>query len=236
MKGRQIRCLKCILRATNHSTVSPATGHGPEGCATAGIQFAWRSGLPWPDDRPRRYRFLRLLARKSTRTPIPSRPANGSRPSTRWSKPKAASARPSCCASCSTTPARGACRCRRCSTRPYKNSIALAEQPQFPGNLELESRISAIVRWNALAMVVRANRAHPELGGHIASYASAADLFEVGFNHFFRAPTTWCTSSRIRRPAYTREHSWKAGSPRRTSPTTAAKPAARACRPIATRT
>jgi pyruvate dehydrogenase E1 component len=70
---------------------------------------------------------------------------------------------------------------------PYKNSIALAEQPPFPGNLELESRISAIVRWNALAMVVRANRAHPELGGHIASYASAADLFEVGFNHFFRA-------------------------------------------------
>jgi pyruvate dehydrogenase E1 component len=70
---------------------------------------------------------------------------------------------------------------------PYKNSVSLAYQPQFPGNLELESRISAIVRWNALAMVVRANRAHPELGGHIASYASAADLFEVGFNHFFRA-------------------------------------------------
>src|SRR4051812_5071674 len=69
---------------------------------------------------------------------------------------------------------------------PYKNSIALAEQPQFPGNLELEARISSMVRWNALAMVVRANRAHPELGGHIASYASAADLFEVGFNHFFR--------------------------------------------------
>jgi pyruvate dehydrogenase E1 component len=69
---------------------------------------------------------------------------------------------------------------------PYKNSIALAHQPQFPGNLELESRISAIVRWNALAMVVRANRAYAELGGHIASYASAADLFEVGFNHFFR--------------------------------------------------
>src|SRR3954467_15864561 len=68
---------------------------------------------------------------------------------------------------------------------PYMNSVALADQPQFPGNLELESRISAIVRWNALAMVVRANRAHAELGGHIASYASAADLFEVGFNHFF---------------------------------------------------
>ena len=70
---------------------------------------------------------------------------------------------------------------------PYKNSVALAEQPQYPGNLELEQRLSAIVRWNALAMVVRANRAHPELGGHIASYASAADLFEVGFNHFFHA-------------------------------------------------
>ena len=70
---------------------------------------------------------------------------------------------------------------------PYKNSVALADQPQFPGNLELESRIASIVRWNALAMVVRANRAHPELGGHIASYASAADLFEVGFNHFFRS-------------------------------------------------
>jgi pyruvate dehydrogenase E1 component len=70
---------------------------------------------------------------------------------------------------------------------PYKNSIDLSDQAQFPGNLELESRISSIVRWNALAMVVRANRAHPELGGHIASYASAADLFEVGFNHFFRA-------------------------------------------------
>jgi pyruvate dehydrogenase E1 component len=69
---------------------------------------------------------------------------------------------------------------------PYKNSIALADQPPFPGNLELEQRISSIVRWNALAMVVRANRAHAELGGHIASYASAADLFEVGFNHFFR--------------------------------------------------
>jgi pyruvate dehydrogenase E1 component len=70
---------------------------------------------------------------------------------------------------------------------PYRNSVVLADQPQFPGNLEIESRLSALVRWNALAMVVRANRESPELGGHIASYASAADLFEVGFNHFFRA-------------------------------------------------
>lgn len=69
----------------------------------------------------------------------------------------------------------------------YCNTISLAEQPQYPGNLEIEQRLISLVRWNALAMVVRANMAHAELGGHIASYASAADLFEVGFNHFFRA-------------------------------------------------
>ena len=70
---------------------------------------------------------------------------------------------------------------------PYLNTISLADQPPFPGNLEIESRLSALVRWNALAMVVRANAVSAELGGHIASYSSAADLFEVGFNHFFRA-------------------------------------------------
>ena len=70
---------------------------------------------------------------------------------------------------------------------PYCNTISLAAQPQYPGNLEVEARLSALVRWNALAMVVRANKAHPELGGHIATYSSAADLFEVGLNHFFRA-------------------------------------------------
>src|SRR6202171_3242221 len=70
---------------------------------------------------------------------------------------------------------------------PYISTIALSEQPPYQGNLEIESRISALVRWNALAMVVRANRASGELGGHIASYASAADLFEVGFNHCYRA-------------------------------------------------
>ncbi|MBK9082089.1 MAG: alpha-ketoglutarate dehydrogenase [Rhizobiales bacterium] len=70
---------------------------------------------------------------------------------------------------------------------PYRNSIPLERQPPFPGDLAMEERITAIVRWNALAMVARANQAYGELGGHIASYASAADLFEVGFNHFFRA-------------------------------------------------
>ncbi|PWG65412.1 alpha-ketoglutarate dehydrogenase [Sediminicurvatus halobius] len=72
-------------------------------------------------------------------------------------------------------------------TTPYRNTIPLEAQPPYPGDRSLEARLGAIIRWNALAMVVRANRAHPELGGHIASYASAADLFEVGFNHFFRA-------------------------------------------------
>jgi pyruvate dehydrogenase E1 component len=70
---------------------------------------------------------------------------------------------------------------------PYLNTIGLREQAPFPGHLEIEQRLAAIMRWNALAMVVRANAKHGELGGHISSYASAADLFEVGFNHFFRA-------------------------------------------------
>jgi pyruvate dehydrogenase E1 component len=70
----------------------------------------------------------------------------------------------------------------------YLNTITVQQEPPFPGDLATEERIASINRWNALAMVVRANQAHGELGGHIASYASAADLFEVGFNHFFRAP------------------------------------------------
>ncbi len=70
---------------------------------------------------------------------------------------------------------------------PYRNSIAPEKQAPFPGDLALEERICAIIRWNALAMVVRANQAYGELGGHIASFASAAELFEIGFNHFFRA-------------------------------------------------
>lgn len=69
----------------------------------------------------------------------------------------------------------------------YRNSIPVSAQPAYPGDLELEERITSIIRWNALAMVVRANRAYGELGGHVASYASAAEIFELGFNHFFQA-------------------------------------------------
>jgi pyruvate dehydrogenase E1 component len=68
----------------------------------------------------------------------------------------------------------------------YRNSISLEKQLPHPGDVALEERITSMVRWNALAMVVRANKAYGELGGHIASYASAAEIFEVGFNHFFR--------------------------------------------------
>ncbi|MFC0397022.1 alpha-ketoglutarate dehydrogenase [Paraburkholderia rhizosphaerae] len=75
----------------------------------------------------------------------------------------------------------------RTRVTPYENTIALEQQGRYPGNIELEEKLAAALRWNALAMVVRANKAYGELGGHIASYASAADLFETGFNHFFRA-------------------------------------------------
>ncbi len=70
---------------------------------------------------------------------------------------------------------------------PYVNSIHVSEQAQFPGELAIEEKIGSLIRWNALVMVARANAAYGELGGHIASYASAADLFEVGNNHFFAA-------------------------------------------------
>ncbi|TMI07550.1 MAG: alpha-ketoglutarate dehydrogenase [Betaproteobacteria bacterium] len=68
----------------------------------------------------------------------------------------------------------------------YRNTIPREQQREYPGDLALEQRITSIVRWNALAMVVRANVAYGELGGHIGSYASAAEIFECGFNHFFR--------------------------------------------------
>ena len=68
----------------------------------------------------------------------------------------------------------------------YINTIAADEQPPYPGNRELERRIKSIIRWNAMAMVVRANRQAPGIGGHISTYASAATLYEVAFNHFLR--------------------------------------------------
>src|ERR1051325_6693323 len=70
---------------------------------------------------------------------------------------------------------------------PYINTIPADRQPVYPGSREIERRIRTLVRWNALAMVVRANREEAGIGGHISTYASAATLYEVGFTHFFRA-------------------------------------------------
>src|SRR5687767_8887496 len=69
---------------------------------------------------------------------------------------------------------------------PYINTISPAEQPPFPGSREIERRIKSLVRWNALAMVVKANKLEEGIGGHISTYASAATLYEVGLNHFFK--------------------------------------------------
>jgi len=69
---------------------------------------------------------------------------------------------------------------------PYVNTIPADEQPPYPGNREIERRIKSIIRWNAMAMVTRANRENSGIGGHISTYASAATLYEVAFNHFFR--------------------------------------------------
>ncbi|HEY3790084.1 MAG TPA: pyruvate dehydrogenase (acetyl-transferring), homodimeric type, partial [Urbifossiella sp.] len=73
-------------------------------------------------------------------------------------------------------------------TTPYVNTIAADDQPAFPGNREIERRIKSIVRWNAMAMVLKANK-NTNVGGHISTYASAATLYEIGFNHFFRGRT-----------------------------------------------
>src|SRR5215469_2329596 len=69
---------------------------------------------------------------------------------------------------------------------PYINTIPAEKEPTYPGNREIERRIKSYVRWNAMAMVVKANRLHPDIGGHISTYASSATLYEVGLNHFFR--------------------------------------------------
>ncbi len=71
----------------------------------------------------------------------------------------------------------------------YVNTIPLKQQKAFPGNRDIERRIKSLIRWNAMAMVVQANRNNPGLGGHISTYASAATLYEVAFNHFFRGRT-----------------------------------------------
>ncbi len=72
---------------------------------------------------------------------------------------------------------------------PYVNTIPASLDEPMPGDQQVERRLRSIIRWNAMAMVVRANKESSELGGHIASYQSLADLYEVGFNHFWHAPS-----------------------------------------------
>ncbi|MEM9943166.1 MAG: pyruvate dehydrogenase (acetyl-transferring), homodimeric type [Planctomycetota bacterium] len=72
------------------------------------------------------------------------------------------------------------------SNSAYINTISTKDQPPYPGNREIERRIKSFVRWNAMAMVVRGNKATPGIGGHISTFASSATLYEVGYNHFFR--------------------------------------------------
>ncbi len=73
-------------------------------------------------------------------------------------------------------------------TTPYVNTIPVTQQPPYPGDQAMERRIKSLIRWNAMAMVVKANRLHEGLGGHISTFASCATLYEVGFNHFFHGP------------------------------------------------
>jgi pyruvate dehydrogenase E1 component len=71
------------------------------------------------------------------------------------------------------------------ATTPYINTIPLEKEPPFPGDRQMEQRLRALIRWNAMAMVARANK-HTSVGGHIASFQSSATMYEVGFNHFFK--------------------------------------------------
>ena len=72
---------------------------------------------------------------------------------------------------------------------PYVNTIRREDEPRLPGDPSLERRVRSLIRWNAIAMILRANKESSELGGHIASFQSAALLYEIGFNHFWHAPS-----------------------------------------------
>ena len=72
---------------------------------------------------------------------------------------------------------------------PYVNTIPREQEPLMPGDPNLEWRLRSLIRWNAMAMVVKANRTDGDLGGHISSFASLANMLGIGFNHFWHAPT-----------------------------------------------
>ena len=78
---------------------------------------------------------------------------------------------------------------------PYVNTIPVKDQAAFPGNREIERRIKSIVRWNAMAMVVRATNRGGGVGGHISTFASSATLYEIGYNHFFKVVVRMVTQA-----------------------------------------
>ena len=117
---------------------------------------------------------------------------------------------------------------------PYVNTIPRDQEPWFPGDEYLERRIRAFIRWNAAVMVTRANHRSEGIGGHLATYASSASLYEVGFNHFFKArptaaPATSSSSRAMPPRASTGGHSWRGVSPRPSSTISAKRWAGSAC-------
>ena len=120
----------------------------------------------------------------------------------------------------------------------YRNTIPVESEGLYPGDLGIEERITSIVRWNALAMVVRANVAYGELGGHMAATRrlrrSSKSVSTTSFGRTRVAAATWCSSSRIRRRASMRARFWKGGFPKRTWRIFGRRLAGRACRRIRT--
>ena len=121
----------------------------------------------------------------------------------------------------------------------YINTIPPQLEEHSPGDAEIEHRIRSYVRWNAMAMVIRANK-HTNVGGHIASFASAATLYDVGFNHFWRAQTDTFGGDLVfvqghSPPAFMRAPLCWAGLPKNKWTTSARKSTARGLRPIRTR-
>ena len=118
-----------------------------------------------------------------------SRPANGSIPSKTSSTATAPTGRTSCSTRRSPPPGRSGANLPFGATTGYLNTIPVDQQAPFPGDVELEWRIRTINRWNAMATVVRRNKVSSEYGGHIASFASSAVLYDIGLNHFWRTRT-----------------------------------------------
>jgi len=124
------------------------------------------------------------------------------------------------------------------ATTEYINTIPPEQQPRYPGDPDMEIRIHSHIRWNAMAMVVRANK-HTNVGGHIASFASAAALYDVGFAHFWKAPSSQSGgdlifSQAIPYRAFTRARFFSGASPKNNSTTSARKRAGKASPPIRT--